>query len=108
MYALQLHSLSKTFPGRERAAIPPIDVRFLPGRVTGLVGPNGAGKTTLLRIIAGLLSPSTGRIAITHEERELDLATARADLDGFVKAGGGGNAFEMEAAQQRLMRMMAE
>jgi tetratricopeptide (TPR) repeat protein len=33
---------------------------------------------------------------------------AKADLEAFVKAGGGGNAFEMQAANERLLRMMTE
>ena len=32
------------------------------GAIYGLIGPNGAGKTTLLRILAALLSPSTGQV----------------------------------------------
>lgn len=32
--------------------------------VTGLLGPNGAGKTTLLHMVAGLLRPSDGRVAV--------------------------------------------
>jgi molybdate transport system ATP-binding protein len=32
--------------------------------VTALVGPSGCGKTTVLHLIAGLLSPSQGRIAL--------------------------------------------
>ncbi len=34
------------------------------GPVTGLFGPSGAGKTTLVSMIAGLVRPAAGRIAI--------------------------------------------
>lgn len=34
------------------------------GAITGLLGPNGAGKTTTLRMVAGLMTPDAGRIAV--------------------------------------------
>ena len=34
------------------------------GHIVGLVGPNGAGKTTLLHLAVGLLSPTSGTIAV--------------------------------------------
>ncbi|HYU15897.1 MAG TPA: tetratricopeptide repeat protein [Candidatus Acidoferrum sp.] len=37
-----------------------------------------------------------------------DKAKAKVDLEAFVKAGGGGNSFELQAANERLLRMMAE
>ena len=42
------------------------DVTFsaLDGRITGLLGPNGAGKTTTLRMLAGLIAPDAGQIAV--------------------------------------------
>lgn len=37
-----------------------------------------------------------------------DKDKAKADLDAFVKAGGGGNAFNIQAANERLFRLLAE
>ena len=34
------------------------------GCITGLLGPNGAGKTTTLRMLAGLIAPDAGRMAV--------------------------------------------
>lgn len=35
-----------------------------PGTVTALIGPNGCGKTTLMLILAGLLKPDAGTVAV--------------------------------------------
>ncbi len=49
-----------------------VDVRFARG-VTVLAGPSGAGKSTMLRLIAGLVQPDAGRIALDgrtlHDDR---------------------------------------
>jgi branched-chain amino acid transport system ATP-binding protein len=39
------------------------------GEVFGLLGPNGAGKTTLFNLIAGALSPTSGRVV--YEGRDV-------------------------------------
>ncbi len=51
---------------RYGAVIAADDVSFTvrPGEVVGLLGPNGAGKTTILRMLAGILTPSTGSASI--------------------------------------------
>ncbi|RKR07693.1 monosaccharide ABC transporter ATP-binding protein (CUT2 family) [Kushneria sinocarnis] len=41
-----------------------IRLSLYPGRVTALMGENGAGKSTMLGILAGLLAPSQGTIAV--------------------------------------------
>jgi ABC-type Fe3+/spermidine/putrescine transport system ATPase subunit len=50
-----------------------VDITFSVG-VTVVSGPSGAGKSTLLRMIAGLVPPSRGRVALGdqawHDDRE--------------------------------------
>lgn len=43
-------------------ALQSVSFELLRGQVLGIVGVNGAGKSTLLQLIAGTISPSTGRI----------------------------------------------
>ncbi|MDT8437978.1 MAG: heme ABC exporter ATP-binding protein CcmA [Wenzhouxiangellaceae bacterium] len=42
----------------------PLDLVLEPRQVVVLTGPNGVGKTTLLRLLAGILSPVAGTLAI--------------------------------------------
>jgi sodium transport system ATP-binding protein len=53
-----IHDLTKSF-GTTRA-VDGLSLTVAPGEIYGLLGPNGAGKTTTLRILAGILSPSSG------------------------------------------------
>ena len=41
-----------------------IDISLSEGKTLALLGPSGCGKTTLLRLVAGLLAPTKGSIAI--------------------------------------------
>jgi ABC-type sulfate/molybdate transport systems ATPase subunit len=44
-----------------------VDLSVEPGETFALVGPSGAGKTTVLRVVAGLLRPQAGRVALDGE-----------------------------------------
>jgi ABC-2 type transport system ATP-binding protein len=52
------------------AAVQNLSFSIEPGERVGFLGPNGAGKTTTLKILAGLLHPTAGRVAVAgHEPR---------------------------------------
>ncbi len=64
--AVEVTGLGKRFAvdRRQITALEDITLRIRAGAVSGLIGPDGAGKTTLLRLIAGLLAPDHGTIAV--------------------------------------------
>ena len=45
-------------------AVRNVDVRVPRGSLTGLIGPNGCGKTTLLKLLAGVVRPDAGSVAL--------------------------------------------
>jgi ABC-type Fe3+/spermidine/putrescine transport system ATPase subunit len=51
-----------SFRWGSQSVLEDVSLRVDPGEYVTLVGPNGAGKTTLLRTLAGLESPTSGRI----------------------------------------------
>lgn len=55
-------SVEKSFPKMDRPALDALSITIQPGKITGLVGPDGAGKTTMLRLVAGLITPTSGRV----------------------------------------------
>lgn len=57
-----------------------VSLRIQPGEFVSLVGPSGCGKSTLLRLIAGLLSATSGSLAVKGlspaEARKRDVRVA--------------------------------
>ena len=49
-------------PGAAKPVLRNVEWRIAPGERTGIVGANGAGKSTLLGLIAGTITPDSGRV----------------------------------------------
>lgn len=41
-----------------------LDLRITPGEIVGLSGPSGQGKSTLAKVLAGYLTPGSGRVMV--------------------------------------------
>lgn len=65
-----------------------VSLAIKPGESIAIIGPSGAGKSTLLGLLAGLDTPSQGRIWMAEQEltamSEEGRAAARAQFVGFV------------------------
>jgi ABC-2 type transport system ATP-binding protein len=61
-------------------AVRDLSFRVEPHEVLGLVGPNGAGKTTTIRAIAGILTPSSGRVSVGGHDVVADPVAAKSLL----------------------------
>jgi ABC-type multidrug transport system ATPase subunit len=60
--AIEVTGLAKSYG--DLVALEPLDLVVASGELVMVVGHNGSGKTTLLRMLAGLLEPTSGEIAV--------------------------------------------
>jgi ABC-type multidrug transport system ATPase subunit len=66
-----------------RPALSEVSLDIQAGEMFGLLGPNGAGKTTLISLIAGLIQPDSGELAVMGYNTRRHANEARSQL-GFV------------------------
>ena len=69
-------------------AVSDISLHAPNGQITGLLGPNGAGKTSTLRMLAGLLSPDSGRLEVDGLSVTQQRAKAQARMGILADARG--------------------
>jgi ABC-2 type transport system ATP-binding protein len=61
---VSIDQLTYVFKGQQKPAVEDLTAFVNPGEITGLVGADGAGKTTLIRLMAGLLTPTSGSVTV--------------------------------------------
>ena len=81
---ITLQALTKRFG--TFTAVSGIDLNVGKGEVLGFLGPNGAGKSTTMKMIAGYLTPSSGRVSICGHDVETDTIAAQTSL-GYLPEG---------------------
>ena len=78
MALLDVSHLRKVFG--DHVAVDDVSFGVEAGEVYGLLGPNGAGKSTTMMMLAGLLAPDAGTIAIDGQELGPDSRQQRTAL----------------------------
>lgn len=75
MYGIEAEDIHKTYNGT--GALHGVSIAVRRGELFGLIGPDGAGKTSLIRIMATLLLPDSGRVAVEGLDVVRDYARIR-------------------------------
>jgi ABC-type polysaccharide/polyol phosphate transport system ATPase subunit len=98
------------FSSRQRQAsefwaLREVSLEVRPGEVLGIVGSNGSGKSTLMRVMAGILSPAEGSLALkgrVHPLLDL-LGGFNAELTGRQNAALYGALYRVPREEMREM-----
>ena len=67
-------------------AVEDVTFEVRPGEVLGFLGPNGAGKTTTMRMLAGFVTPTSGKAFICGHDVEAQPLAAKQQL-GYLPEG---------------------
>jgi len=63
-----MDKVNKAFSTSAGKVLDDFNLKVRPGEFVSLIGPSGCGKTTALRIVAGLLTPSSGSVVVNGKE----------------------------------------
>jgi multiple sugar transport system ATP-binding protein len=64
---IRLENIYKTYTGSQ-PAVSGLDLEITDGELVVLVGPSGCGKSTVLRLVAGLETPTRGRVFLGEHD----------------------------------------
>ncbi len=78
---IRIEGVSKVYG--KTVAVDNLSLTVGAGEIFGFLGPNGAGKTTTIKMLAGLLTPTSGRLFIDGHDVVADALAAKR-ITGFV------------------------
>ncbi|WP_455620394.1 ABC transporter ATP-binding protein [Eisenbergiella sp.] len=79
----QTNGLTKKY--RDGTALDGVSLTVHKGDIYGLIGENGAGKTTLIKLLAGLLTPTSGTIQLLGAEAPEQINQAQASIGYMIE-----------------------
>lgn len=66
--AIELRSVTMTYPGRSAPALADVSLHVEAGESVALVGPSGAGKSTVTRLLLRLYEPDSGTVLVAGRD----------------------------------------
>ena len=66
MTHVSIKKLTKIYPGSTEPSLDSLSIEIESGSLTALLGPSGCGKTTTMKMIAGLLSQTSGDVTFDN------------------------------------------
>jgi ABC-2 type transport system ATP-binding protein len=98
---IRVEALTKVYGSAETRAVDEVSLDVPAGTVFGFLGPNGAGKTTTIKMLAGLLTPTSGRVRLGGFDVATQRSAAMAQFGAVLE--GSRNVYWSLSAWQNLM-----
>jgi ABC-2 type transport system ATP-binding protein len=98
--AIETEGLTKVYRSGLKA-VDDVTLRVPAGQVFGLLGPNGAGKTTTIKMLAGLVTPTKGRVRLNGYDVQQQRSHAVRQIGAVLE--GARNVYWSLSAWQNLM-----
>ncbi|MEU8382550.1 ABC transporter ATP-binding protein [Streptosporangium sp. NPDC048865] len=99
--AIEIRGLTKVYGGSDKKAVDDVSLSVPAGTVFGFLGPNGAGKTTTIKVLAGLLSPTSGEVLLNGFDVIRSRAAAMEQFGAVLE--GSRNVYWTLSAMQNLV-----
>jgi ATP-binding cassette subfamily C protein len=82
--AVHLERVTFAYSEGGAPAVNAVSLSIPSGQTTAIVGPSGCGKTTVADLVTGLLSPTSGRVAVDDRELNAECAPGWRRRIGYV------------------------
>jgi ABC-2 type transport system ATP-binding protein len=99
--AIEISGLTKVYGNAETRAVDDVSLAVPAGTVFGFLGPNGAGKTTTIKILAGLLSATSGHVRVNGYDVARKRSAAMEQIGAVLE--GSRNVYWTLTAWQNLL-----